>query len=74
LIQINTFPAAARSHWPMPTYLYKCPVTGRNVQGFVAEDVSALDEDTHEAVSCLACRQLHFVNPATGAVLGTRED
>ena len=57
----------------MPTFLYKCPITGHRVQGFVAEAVPRNDEDTHQAITCLACRQLHFVNPATGAVLGKRE-
>jgi hypothetical protein len=39
------------------------------VQGFITEEVPA---DAYEAITCLACRQNHFVNPATGKVL--RED
>jgi hypothetical protein len=29
-----------------------------------------MDEDSYESVTCLACTQLHFVNRATGRVLG----
>lgn len=48
-------------------FLYRCPNTGRTVQGLTAED-------TCEALTCLACRRLHFVNPATGKVLGADDD
>jgi hypothetical protein len=55
----------------MPTFLYRCPNTGQTVQGFTAEEA---DGDTYEAITCLACRRLHFVNPATGKVLGQDDD
>jgi hypothetical protein len=51
----------------MPRFLYRCPNTGSRVQGFVAEEIP---NDTYEPVTCVACRQVHFVNPATGKVLG----
>ena len=57
----------------MPPFLYRCPNTGRNVQGFAAEEVRD-DADTFEQVTCLACRQVHFVNPGTGKVLGETDD
>jgi len=57
----------------MPTFLYSCPNTGQKVQGFVAEDVSD-DPDTYETVTCLACRRVHLVSPATGKVLGVEEE
>lgn len=56
----------------MATFLYKCPVTGHNVQGFSEGGVKQ-GADVHEAVVCLACRQTHLVNPATGAVLGAKD-
>jgi hypothetical protein len=37
------------------------------VQDFSAEHVS---EDAYEPVLCVICKQVHVVNPATGAVLG----
>ena len=51
----------------MPLFLYRCPTTGYRVQDFSAEHVS---EDTYEPVLCVICKQVHVVNPATGAVLG----
>ena len=40
---------------------------GYPVQGFSAEDTSE-DRHTCEPVTCPACRQIHHVNPATGAI------
>ena len=33
----------------MPAFLYRCPTTGQNVQGFTAEEVGG---DTYEAITC----------------------
>ncbi len=57
----------------MPPFLYRCPNTGKTVQGFSAEDVSD-EPDTYETVTCLACRQVHLINPSTGKVLGEDDD
>jgi hypothetical protein len=50
--------------------VFKCPTTGLQVQTPLSVD--AHEEQTHafEAVKCLACTRLHFVNRATGKVLG----
>jgi hypothetical protein len=53
----------------MAAFLYRCPRTGQLVQGWSAEEISEADASTYETVTCLACAQLHFVNPATGKVL-----
>jgi hypothetical protein len=53
----------------MPLFLYRCPRTGYLVQGFSAEDV-AEDQHVYEPVTRLACRQIHHVNPTTGATIG----
>ena len=55
---------------PMGGFLFRCPNTGRLVQGWSADDVQS-SENSYELVSCLACTQLHFVNRATGKVLGS---
>jgi hypothetical protein len=55
----------------MPTFLYRCPTTRQIVQGFTTEEVGG---ETYESITCLACRQLHFVNPTTGKVLGEDDD
>jgi hypothetical protein len=54
-------------------FLYRCPNTGYRVQGFIAEDVSDEAED-YRAITCLACHQVHLVNPASGKVLGYEDD
>ena len=54
----------------MAPFLYRCPNTGLNVQGFTADDPT----DSFEAVTCLACTRVHVVNPRTGKVLGADED
>ena len=50
--------------------LFRCPNTGYHVQGWFAEDVSDNGEDTYQSLTCLACRQVHLVNPKTGNVVG----
>jgi hypothetical protein len=55
----------------MPPFLFGCPNTGQTVQGFFAEEVP---DGAYEAITCLACRQIHFVNPTTGKVLGEDDD
>ena len=59
----------------MTPFLFRCPVTGQNVQGWSADDAAAAaDQSTAETVRCLACRQLHWVVPRTGAVVGNPEE
>ncbi|MGB7834667.1 MAG: hypothetical protein WBL84_20905 [Xanthobacteraceae bacterium] len=59
----------------MATFLYRCPTTGRNVQGWVAEEVNSDNGDNvYETLLCLACNRHHVVNPSTGKVLGADND
>jgi len=58
----------------MPAFLFRCPSTGLNVQGWVADDPTQRDEDSFDAVTCTACTRLHLVNPRTGKVLGANDD
>ena len=48
-------------------FLYRCPLTGMNVQGMTADD-EPIDggENRLEAVTCLACGLLHLVDPTKG--------
>jgi hypothetical protein len=52
----------------MATYLYRCLVTGYNVQGFVADDPTT--DDDFVLMNCLICKRVHLVNPKTGKVAG----
>ena len=56
----------------MGTCVFLCPYTGDRVQGWFADDGSG-ENETYEAVTCLACRQLHMVDSKTGKVLGQRK-
>lgn len=56
-------------HGIMGAFLFRCPNTGHNVQGWSAEEVDPSDE-RYEAVTCAACRAVHLVNPSTGKVAG----
>jgi len=58
----------------MATFIYRCPTTGRNVQGWFADEVSANEGESYEAVTCLACKQVHLVNRLTGNTLGDDEE
>jgi hypothetical protein len=56
----------------MPTFLYRCPNTGLDVQGWVSDDPPSEDY-SFQAVTCTACARAHLVNPKTGKVLA-KED
>jgi len=58
----------------MPTIMFRCPNTAYRVQGWIAEDASDADEGTYESLTCIACQQMHLVNPKTGQVLGGSEE
>jgi hypothetical protein len=58
----------------MALFLFRCPSTGYRVQGWIAEDVSEMDEDAYHSLTCLACQQVHLVNPKTGKVFGVSEE
>ena len=44
------------------------------MQGFVADDPTAGDNDNFEGIICTACGRLHLVNPKTAKVLGSDDD
>jgi hypothetical protein len=73
LIQIKLSLVVGVEDVVMPPFLYRCPNTSYRVQGFVAEEIPA-EGDIYEAVTCLACRRIHLVNPATGKLLGERDE
>ncbi|HTV28347.1 MAG TPA: hypothetical protein VMF32_11245 [Xanthobacteraceae bacterium] len=40
----------------------------------ILPEATEYDDDSYEAVTCLACRRVHLVNPKTGTVLGEDDD
>jgi hypothetical protein len=67
-------PAGSVSYCIVPAILFRCPNTGHRVQGWIAEDVSDADENTYQSVTCLACQQVHLVNPKSEKVFGALEE
>jgi hypothetical protein len=56
----------------MPTLIFRCPVTGHNVQGWIPDDMQPdPQQQVFVSLSCSACGRTHAVNPATAEVLGT---
>ena len=55
------------------TFLYRCPNTGQNVQGWSADEGTD-DDDTHQSFQCIACTRVHLVNLKTGKLLGEQEE
>jgi hypothetical protein len=57
--------------WQMALFIFRCPKTSLNVQGFTADDPTSTGDDvTYEMVTCTACTRTHFVSPKTGKVMG----
>jgi hypothetical protein len=59
----------------MDSFVFKCPLTGMNVQHQFAEE-SALDGPrcTYETVLCQACSRLHFINRSSHKLLGAPKE
>jgi hypothetical protein len=55
-------------------FVFRCPNTGFNVQGWVANDPAEGKAEVYESIACTICRQVHLVSPRTGKVLGTNKD
>jgi len=51
-------------------FLFRCPITGSEVQGFVAEETPSRDPDAYEPVTCLSCGRTHLVNLKSGKTAG----
>jgi hypothetical protein len=58
----------------MPPFVYRCPTTGLNVQGWVADDLTEGEGENYAAITCTICTRQHLVKPKTGKVLGADED
>jgi hypothetical protein len=55
----------------MATFIFRCPITGQNVQGWFADDGSPENgNESYETVTCTACTMVHLVSLKTGKTLG----
>ncbi len=50
-------------------FLFRCPATGLNVQGYSEKEQPPDGQRRYEGVHCLACQSMHIVNPDTGRLL-----
>jgi hypothetical protein len=57
----------------MPPFIYRCPNTGLNVQGWIADDPTEGNGETYQPFPDLPAAAL-LVDPKTGKVLGANED
>ncbi|HXX50120.1 MAG TPA: hypothetical protein VEI98_02385 [Xanthobacteraceae bacterium] len=55
----------------MTAFVYRCPITGFNVQGYSADPTPDDDAATYQMVTCTACARVHLVNAKTGKVAGS---
>ena len=53
----------------MAPFIFRCPNTALNVQGFTVEPGTG-DGHSFEGVTCTACARVHLVNPKNGRLLG----
>ena len=51
---------------PFMPILFRCPITGLEVHGFLVEEIPSDDPDGYALVTCLSCGQNHLVNLRTG--------
>jgi hypothetical protein len=57
----------------MRRVLFRCPITGKLVQHFIADEPSRGDCQRFDSVTCLACGMSHLINRATGKALGQKD-
>jgi hypothetical protein len=59
----------------MRNLMFRCPTTRLDVQGFIAEDMTAAKTvSVWFSMKCTACTRFHFVHPVTGRVLGSNDE
>jgi len=59
----------------MRNLMFRCPTTGLDLQGFIAEDMTAAKTvSVWFSMKSTACARFHFVHPVTGKVLGSNDE
>jgi hypothetical protein len=72
LREINAAARRATQPYSMAHVTIFCPRTGSNVQVWVTNAQPGESADSYDAVTCLGCGLLHFVNKTTGKTLGDK--
>jgi hypothetical protein len=55
-------------------FVFRCPTTGEEVQGFVAEETHSDDPDANAPLTCLSCGQIHLINLKTRKIAGEENE
>jgi hypothetical protein len=63
-------PCEPSGSFAMAHFIFKCPITGMNVHWQAEEITPEEPQCSYETVVCQACSRLHFINRATGKLLG----
>jgi hypothetical protein len=71
--QVKELSSEAMLPHNMTIFVYRCPNTGKKVQGWTDDPPVADDAEAYQSVKCVACARLHWVNPRTGRVLEPTE-
>ncbi len=60
----------------MRLFIFRCPNTRLNVQGALEleEEPGGEGKNSYRAVQCMACGQMHFVDPETGKLMSESDD
>jgi len=53
-------------------FLFRCPIIGIGVQGFLVEEIPGDNPNPYEPVTCLSCGRVHLVNFKTRTTVGER--
>jgi|SRR6185437_2272551 hypothetical protein len=56
----------------MRAFVFRCPVTGQQVQGLVVDDIPD-EEGVYLTFACAACSGAHFVSAAPAGCWGTNQ-
>ena len=74
LDQLRWLPAAYESRMVGP-FIFRCPVTGLNVQHVFEDDAPEIgNERRYVGVRCLACTGIHLVSRKTGRLISASAD
>jgi hypothetical protein len=57
----------------MPIIYFRCPSTGRDVQGWIADSPDIEDGESFQPVKCAACGRFHYISPKSANSWGIEE-
>ena len=58
----------------MAILFFRCPIREIHTHVWVADEVPARPSDEYVTITCIACLEVHLINPSTSKVVGSRED